>query len=256
MEVKENYKMLLFTAKQMIDRSDSAKVDKMKITRQLSSGKLIYITTENGEKYSSHIVTNLKDSICIETPLKNMGGILKLAKWAQVKVSVPEKGNKGYFFDSKVVGYSTMKGKSCILLQHSNNMTMSKERNFPRKELGKSCYFYKINIMTFGTGKDVVKKAVISDKKGRLGTVIEISAGGCSIKASNYLNKKDLVKIDIDIERKNTISILGKIVNLRKGDFGITIMHVQFTRMSKKHMNSINSYVYGIGEKTSILDYN
>jgi len=111
-------------------------------------------------------------------------------------------------------------------------------------------------VVTLPEGKDVVRKAVIDDKaKGRLGSVIEISAGGCSIKSQNYLNRGDLLRVDIDIERRQTVSILGKIVNLRKVSPGTATMHVQFTKMSKKNMNSINAYIYGIGEKTSILDY-
>ena len=254
-EVKENFKMLLFNIKQKIDKN-SVLDKKISTSRQLAIGKLITITTSSGEKYSSHIVTNLKEYLCANIPVKQDGSMLRLNKWEAVKVSVQEKGDKGFYYDSKIAGYSTAKGTSCIMLQHSNSIQASKQRNFPRKELGKSCYFFRINVVTLPEGKDVVRKAVIDDKaKGRLGSVIEISAGGCSIKSQNYLNRGDLLRVDIDIERRQTVSILGKIVNLRKVSPGTATMHVQFTKMSKKNMNSINAYIYGIGEKTSILDY-
>lgn len=254
-EVKENYKMLLFNIKQKLDKS-AVSDKKITSSRQLTTGKQITITTASGEKYSSHIITNLKDYICTTVPMRHDGTMLRLNKLEQVKVSIPEKGDRGYFYDSKILGYSKVKGTSCIMLQHSNNMQSSKQRNFPRKELGRSCYFYKINIATIMEGKTAVRKAVIDDQaKGRLGNVIEISAGGCSIKSPSYLNKGDLLRVDIDIERRKTVSVLGKIVNLRKSAPGTAIMHIQFTKMSKKNMNSINSYIYGIGEKTSILDY-
>ncbi|MCL2704883.1 MAG: PilZ domain-containing protein [Spirochaetaceae bacterium] len=254
-EVKENFKMLLFNIKQKIDKN-SVSDKKISTSRQLPVGKLITITTSSGEKYSSHIITNLKEYLCANIPVKQDGSMLRLNKWEPVKVSVQEKGDKGFFYDSKIAGYSTVKGTSCIMLQHSNSIQASKQRNFPRKELGKSCYFFRINVVTLPEGKDVVRKAVIDDKiKGRLGSVIEISAGGCSIKAQNYLNKGELLRVDIDIERRQTVSILGKIVNLRKVAPGTATMHIQFTKMSKKNMNSINAYIYGIGEKTSILDY-
>ena len=254
-EVKENYKMMIFNIKQKLDKRN---VSDKKITtsRQLAVGKHITITTASGEKYSSHIVTNLKDYMCVAIPIKPDGNMLKLNKWEPVKVSVIEKGDKGFFYDSKVAGYSTAKSTSCLMLQHSNTINSSKQRNFPRKELGKSCYFFKINVVTVTEGKSVVKKAVIDDtNRGRLGSVIEISAGGCSIKSPNFLNKGNLIRIDIDIEKKQTVSILGKIVNLRRVAPGTATMHVQFTKMSKKNMNSINAYIYGIAEKTSILDY-
>jgi len=254
-EVKENYKMLLFNIKQKIDKN-SVVDKKIATSRQLAVGKQITITTPSGEKFSTHIVTNLKDYICANIPVRPDGGMLRLNKWEPVKVSVLEKGDKGFFYDSKVAGYSTAKGTSCIMLQHSNSIQASKQRNFPRKELGKSCYFFRINVVTLSEGKDVVRKAVVDDKaKGRLGSVIEISAGGCSIKAQNSLNKGELIRVDIDIERRKTVSVLGKIVNLRRVGPGTATMHIQFTKMSKQNMNSINAYIYGIGERTSILDY-
>ena len=51
------------------------------------------------------------------------------------------------------------------------------------------------------------------------------------------------------------MGILGKIVNTRREGAGTTIMHIQFTTISRTNMNSINTYVYGIDERGSILDY-
>ncbi len=252
--VKENYKMMLFSIKQKLDRN-SGTGKKIGTSRQLTSGKQISITTSTGERYTSQIVTNLKDSLCVSIPEQPDGSKLRLNKWEPLTVSLWEKGDRGYTFASKVMGYTTMKNASCMMLQHSNSIAFSKQRYFPRKELGRPCYFYKISIATVGKGKAAVKKAVLNDTKGKLGTVVEISAGGCSIRAANYLNKGELLKIDIGFEKKQSLSVLGKIVNLRKEGPGNAVMHVQFTKMTKNNMNSINSYVYGIAEKESILDY-
>lgn len=253
-EVRENYKLMIFTIKQKLDRN-SGTGKTITTSRQFSTGKDINITLSNGERFDSQIVTNLKDSLCISIPERGDGNMLRLSKWEPVTVSLFEKGDRGYTFQSKVMGYTTMRNSSCMMLQHSNSIKFSKQRYYPRKELGRPCYFYRINIATVGKGKQAVKKAVINDANGRLGTVIEISAGGCSIRTSNPLSRGDLVKIDIDIERKKTMSPLGKIVNTRREGPGNMVMHIQFTKMSKNSLNSINSYVYGIGEKDNILDY-
>lgn len=253
-EVKENYKMMLFTIKQKMDRN-SGTGKKIGTSRQLSSGRQINITTGTGARYTAQILTNLKDSICVSIPLQPDGTPLRLNKWENVTVSLFEKGDRGYTFASKVMGYTTMKNAAAMMLQHSNSISTSKQRYFPRKDLGRPCYFYRISIATIGSGKSAVRKAVVNDTKGKLGTVVEISAGGCSIKAGAYLNRGELLKVDIGLERKSTMTALGKVVNIRKEGPGNNIMHIQFTKMTKKNMNSINSYVYGIGEKESILDY-
>ena len=108
--------------------------------------------------------------------------------------------------------------------------------------------------MTIGKGKNRQKKAVLADAKGRLGNILEISAGGCSIKSGNSLQKGELIKINLDLEQ-NKMGILGKIVNTRREGIGTTIMHIQFTTISRANMNSIHTYVYGIEERGSILDY-
>lgn len=240
-EMKENYKLLLFSVKQKLDRI--AKTEKrLRTSSQFSSGKNITITNASGNEYSANIVTNLKNALCVEVLEENRISP-NFSKRDNVQVSLWEKGNKGgYNFESKIIGFNIIKNKSCIMLQHSNSLKYTKSRSFPRKILDKSCYFYKINIVVL-KGKE--KKAVIEDAHRRIGTIIEISAGGCSIRTTNILNKGDLLKLEFDISRKQKVFALGKVVKINK--IGINgIMHIQFTKMSKANMNLINSYIYDI----------
>ena len=252
-QVRESYKMALFSVKQKLDRYSGIKKS-FNTTRQLKNGLSITLVSDSKIRYQSQIVANLKDSVCVSIPMQSDGSYIRWKKWQPLDVSFWEKGDKGFSFKTKVMGYSNIKNETCIMLQHSNSLSQSQQRKFPRKELGKHCYFFKINIMTIGKGKNKQKKAVLADSKGRLGNILEISAGGCSIKSGNSLQRGELVKINLDLEH-NKMGILGKIVNIRKEGLGTTIMHVQFTTISRTNMNSIHTYVYGIDERGSILDY-
>ena len=252
-EVKESYKMALFGVKQRLDRYSGVKKS-FNTTRQLKSGQKINLVSDSEVRYQSQIVANLKDAVCVSIPLQSDGTYIRWKKWQPLDVSFWERGDKGFSFKTKVIGYSTVKNETCIMLQHSNSLVQSQQRKFPRKELGKHCYFFRINIMTIGKGKNKGKKAVLNDAKGRLGNILEISAGGCSIKSGNSLQKGELIKIDLEMDKKK-MGILGKIINIRREGIGNTIMHVQFTKMSRANLNSINTFVYGIDERSSILDY-
>ena len=253
-DVRESTKMAIFSIRQRLDRNIGTG-KQIATSRQINPGQQITLVAGNGVKYTSHIVANLKDYMCASIPDQVDSSSPKFKKWESFTASFFEKGDRGYTFQTKLIGYTTMKSRPCLMLQHNNSITHSRQRRFPRKELGKACYFYRISVATVGKGKNQIKKAVLQDNRGRLGTIIEISAGGCSIKGTNTLNRGDLVKIDIEIERRKQISILGKIVNARRESNGYNVMHVQFTKMSRNNLNNINSYVYGIGDKESLLDY-
>lgn len=252
-QVRESYKMALFGVKQKLDRYSGTKKS-FNTTRQLKNGLKITLVSDSNIRYQSQIIANLKDAVCVAIPLQSDGSYIRWKKWQQLEASFWEKGDKGFSFKTKVMGYSNVKNETCIMLQHSNSLAQTQQRRYPRKDFGKHCYFFKINIMTIGKGKNRQKKAVLADSKGRLGNILEISAGGCSIKSGNSLQKGELIKINLDMNGKK-MGILGKIVNTRREGPGNTIMHIQFSTISRANLNSINTYIYGIDERGSILDY-
>ena len=80
--------------------------------------------------------------------------------------------------------------------------------------------------------------------------IVEVSAGGCSIRSSKVTGKGFLIRVDFETERGTTVSAYGKVVNIRKDDVYGFMMHIMFTRVSKEHMNRINSYIYEYDAKS------
>ena len=167
-QVRESYKMALFSVKQKLDRYSGTKKS-FNTTRQLKSGLNITLVSDSKIRYESHIVANLKDAVCVSIPVQSDGNYIRWKKWQPLEVSFWEKGDKGFSFRTKVMGYSTVKNETCIMLQHSNSLSQSQQRKYPRKELNKHCYFFKINIMTIGRGKNRQKKSCACRFKGKAG---------------------------------------------------------------------------------------
>jgi len=77
-----------------------------------------------------------------------------------------------------------------------------------------------------------------------LGTVVDLSAGGCAIQTMSPFDRGKLVMVEFDIDRKAPIRAFGKVMSVhrRKGRGGI--MHVKFTGVTRQHLNRICSFVY------------
>ena len=244
--VKEGQKLSLFRVKQIVERN-SQKSQVIANTKQLKSNQAVAISGQEGQQYRSSIVAVLKDSIAAETPQDDSGNQIRWKKWSTVKVFFWKHNGEGFSFNSKVSGYNTFKGVASVFIQHSNKIEKARQRRFRRKELDRPCYFYPVRILTTGAGRNRVKKAFVESNRGAMGTILEVSAGGCSIQASKPLNKGALVKIDFETERTVRIASFGKVVNLEKDTSTSSVMHIMFTRVSRKNLNRINAYIYEYG---------
>lgn len=246
-EVKEAQKLTMYRIKQIIERNSQKSIP-IKSTKQLTNNQEISLTTETGQSYASRIVGVLKDSIAVEVPDDESGNQVRWKKWAEIKVFVWKSNGEGYSFVTKVSGYNAVKGIPSAFLQHSNKIQPARQRRFRRKDLDTPCYFYPVRIITMTAGRTQTKKALVDEKKGTLGTVMEVSSGGCSIRATRPLPKTSLVKVDFETEKRSSVSTYGKVVHVSKENGGGFIMHIMFTRLSKKNLNRINSYIYEYGK--------
>ena len=246
-EVKEAQKLTLYRIKQIIERTGQ-KSASINSTKQLKPGQRISVTGENETRYESRIVAILKDGVVVEVPASEDGSQVRWKKWSPVLAHFWKSNGEGFSFQSKVAGYNTFKEVPSIFLQHSNRIQVAKQRKYCRKSIDSPCYFYPVKVMPVGTGRNAQKRAYVDKKRGMLGTIVEVSAGGCSIRATRTLPKGSLIKIDFETERAKSVSSYGKVVKVRKEEGLGTIMHVMFTKVSKLNLNRINSFIYEYGE--------
>lgn len=244
-QVKEGYINNIYRIKQALEQT-SGTGQALKSTNQLQVGQEISITPEDGVRYSSTITGKLRNSLAAKLPVDEGGTQVRWPKHAAVEVFLNRGSGKGYAFQTKVVGYSVVKGIHSVLLQHSNAVSAAAQRKFPRKELDRPAYFYAIQIMTVGNGRNAKKQAV-PQTKGALGTMLDVSAGGCAVKSTFPLPKGSLIKVEFETERRRQIAVYGKVKSVQKAEPMGGIMHVMFTRISRKNLNRINSFIYDIG---------
>ncbi len=242
--VKEGHKLTLYRIKQVIEQNSQKK--SIHGSAQVASGQEITLTGPSGTRYQSRVAAVLKDHLAVEVPVDDSGTQIRWKSWTPVQVFLVKPNGQGFSFETRVGGYNQIRGLECLLLKHSTTIQQAIQRRFRRKSVEKPCYFYAVQIMTVGSGREQAKKA-IPQTKGALGTVLEVSAGGCSVKTSFPLAKGALIKIEFETDKNRQIAVYGKVKLVRKSQPLGGIMHIQFTQVSRQSLNHINSYVYEMG---------
>ena len=243
--IKEGQKLLLYRIKQKIERN-SEKKQIMTGTKQLNPGQKLHLSTPGGTRYESQVSSNLKDYLGVKIPRDDHGNQIRWKKWTKVQVFFWKPNGQGYSFSSKISGYNNIRGVPSLFLQHSKSIQQAQQRKHRRKAMGRPAYFYPIRIITTGTGRNKKRKAVVDSNSGILGTIIEISAGGCSMRASYPLGVGELLKIEFESLNGDKITAFAKNKSLKRIKPMGAVMHVMFTKVSQKNINSINSFIYDL----------
>ena len=150
----------------------------------------------------------------------------------------------GYAFESKVLGYDNMKGNLCVLVHHAKTLRREQQRKFRRSPIHRPCFFYPVMVVESGSGRKAQRKAVVQTARRLIGNLVDISAGGCSVSSLYPLKAGDLCKIEFELNRRQRLSVFGKVRTVRRSGLRGGTMHVMFTRLSTRFLNQIYLYVY------------
>lgn len=242
-EAKEQKLGLIFQIKQIIERNSRRGIG-IRSTNLLKPGQPLVVTEESDGQYAVKVVSNMRDMLYLSAPQNKAGHDFRWRKGTRLRAHFWRDSDAGYSFQTKILGYDTIKGKICVLIQHSKTLRREQKRKFRRRPLEKPCFFYPVQIVEMGLGRKKKRKAMVEQSKRHLGTIADISAGGCSINSLNPLSQGQLIKIEFEFERGTRIAVFGKIKRFGKSMVRGGVMHVMFTKVSGKYLNRIYSYVY------------
>lgn len=241
-EEKEGQKLTLYRIKQTIERTAKAKKS-VTSTRSIRHGQELVLIIE-GSRYRSKLSKNLKDALHVHAPETKNGKTLIIKRWTKLGVQFWKNEGEMYSFQTKVIGMKNIGGVPILMMQHAKDIAVSQQRRFRRKTFTKSVYFGLVTIVATGQGRKKKKRAVVAGKRNILGTLLDISAGGCSIKTNFPLKRGELIRLQFEIERGKQITAFGKVVSTHREQYRGTVMHIQFTRVTRKNINEINAIIY------------
>ncbi len=239
---KEAQKLSIYRIKQIIERNAKEKKS-VPNTRSIRHGQQLVLIIEEA-RYSSKLSKNLKDSLHVYAPVTKAGKTIIVKRWTKLGVQFWKNEGEMYSFQTKVLGLKNVGGVPVLMLQHAKQIEVSQQRRFRRKAFTKSVYFGLVTIVATGQGRRQKKQAVVAGKRNILGSLLDISSGGCSLKTNFPLKRGELIRLQFEIERGKPVIAFGKVVATHRERYSGTVMHIQFTRVTRKNLNEINAIIY------------
>jgi c-di-GMP-binding flagellar brake protein YcgR len=244
-EEREARKSIVFGIKQAIERN-ARRGTVLRSTHLVKPGQVLAVGTESGT-FQSRVVSNMKDFLTILAPAADG------ARWPRgtpVDIHFWREGDAGYTFRSKVLGYDTVKGVPCVLVQHTKTLRKEQRRRARRKAIMRACFYYPVRINDTGGQR----RAVIEHNLRGLGTVVDLSTGGCAIQTLSPYEPGRLVMVEFDIERKTPIRAFGKVRGVRREGARGGVMHVMYTRVTRQYLNRICEFVYDFSKPRTVAE--
>lgn len=236
-------KSLLFSIRSSVE-SAAAAGGAVSSTRKIAEGQPTVLATPDGTKYPVRIVSAKGDELLMEVPKTAVGTPVALARGTRVSVSFYAKTNMGYRFETKVRGVIETGRGQFLALAHTERVSTLPNRRHKRKEARLACYFSLARVFVRQKGRKKVNETIVDSRKF-MGTIMDISAGGCSIKTASPLKSGEYIKMEFDDVQGRTHAAFGRLVRTnRTGGVG-GVMHVQFLKTTRKALNAINAYVFG-----------
>jgi len=229
----QNRLFVLFSTRNILENS---MIGGMNSTNQLRDDITLTLTYGK-EKINVNVVNARTELLTVGAPKTVLGSQIKIPKGTRLSVLFFTKNNKGFSFETRVAGYSTMHGHPVLQLAHSNHLRYLSQRRFKRRQAVIACFLHLVYVE--GGGK---KQRLVVDKRRLTGNIADVSVGGCSIKMTAPVQVGARFKIEF-VQGDNNVAALGQV--LRTNRTGVnTIIHVKFLKVSQKSMNIINAFVY------------
>jgi len=224
---------VLFSTRNILEHSGGVN---MTSTRQLKEEATLTIGTGKDKREVS-VISTKGDHLAVECPRNALGSYIKPPKGNKLTVFLFTKNNKGFSIETKVVGYSGGMGHTVMLLAHSNQIKKLSQRRYRRRQMVIACNMFLVYVE--GKGR---KQRLVVDKRRLVGSIADISVGGCSIKSRAPVQVGSKMKIEFTYADTG-MAALGQVLRTNRAG-GATVLHVKFLRVSRKSMNAINAFVY------------
>ena len=224
---------VLFSTRNILENST---IGAIVTTRHLKDDAILIFTFAK-EKYEISVLSTRGENLVVEAPATVLGSQVKIPIGITLNIIFFTKANKGFSFETRVVGYGNFHGRHAMQITHSSQLNLLSHRRFRRRSAVIACFLFLVYVE--GSGK---KQRLIVDKRRISGTIADISVGGCSIRTMVPIKVGAKFKIEF-AQRNANVAALGQVLRTNKAGMSTTI-HVRFLKVSPKSMNIINAYVY------------
>ncbi|MCL2374396.1 MAG: PilZ domain-containing protein [Treponema sp.] len=198
------------------------------------------------DSYPVKVISSRGQNVVTEIPRNSLGSPIRIIKGAKVTLSFFTKSSSGFSLSGQVVGSLTTDRGQGLQISHTGKLKRLVKRMYRRKQVSISCDLSLVNLVESYDKKTPPK--LIVDSRKFSGTILDISAGGCALKASAPIPVGSRLKISIDYDERHIIHVLGQILRANRSGVSGTILHVKFLKVPRRAFNAISATVYGYND--------
>jgi len=205
-------------------------------TREIPEGAAAMLVMGDAN-YHTRILSVQGESLVVEHPADGRGSPVSIPKGAKIGLTFFVKA-KGFSASTRVLGLMETMNRRIVKLTHSDKVKKLSNRRFRRRRTAISTSFYLVHMETRNR-----QKKLIVDKRQFVGSIMDISVGGCSIKTGSPIKAGYKLKIEFTQDDSLTVAALGEVLRTNRTGHN-TVMHVKFLKIPRKSLNFINALVY------------
>ncbi|MDR2766775.1 MAG: PilZ domain-containing protein [Treponema sp.] len=211
-------------------------------TQHISSN-MAAVLAVNGESYPVKVISSKNDGIQVDCPRNAIGSLVKFPRGTRASLAFFTKTNKGFSFDTQVLGSTDTSFGPALVLSHSGRPKAMTQRRFRRRQAALNCDFHLVRIEDSKNKKQPPRMVV--DPRRMTGSLTDVSIGGCAIKTSSSAAAGSRIKIELStVHTALPIAVLGQVLRINRGSVSSAIMHVKFLKVPRNAMNVINALVF------------
>jgi c-di-GMP-binding flagellar brake protein YcgR len=211
-------------------------------TTQLAESTMAILNTSE-ESYPLEVVSSKGENLVLEYPRSTRSAPLQLEKGTRVTLSVFTQSGPGVSFDTRVIEINTASNGAKLELAHSSQVRYTARRKFRRKDISVQCFYYPVRIEETRFRFKKTQKMIVSSKKNT-GVSMNISIGGCAMRASVPGPIGSQLKIEINYPRERGLAVLGQVLRINQSGSTGTVMHIKFLKVPRRTWNVINAVVF------------
>ncbi len=244
----ENSKTLLFTIREAIEnRKRYSKL--ITSTRSINDGIEMTVITRSNEHYSAILHENNQGGLILPVPRDVFGNELRMPILSKLTVLFYSGSGQSYSFSTRISRFISAHTATLMMLRHTEKVRALPNRRHNRKQVRTPANFSRVTVANIVNGRHTEHRFYPSGK-AFLATMLDISAGGCSLVTATPVPEGEYVEINAIIVGSSEDSMIGKVVKLNPGEArGTTVMHIRFAKMPRVTLNRIFTYIYDYGER-------
>ena len=237
----ERKKAILYSIRTKIEQ-DPQNTSFITSTKNILEGQRLMYNDENVEHHPSTVLKNTKEGLIVQVPKNIYGDEIKPKPLSKINFSFETKNLIAYTFQTRIVRYQNTQENEMVI-SHTNNLEVLVRRNQKRIPYKPQCVFSAVKVSSGGLGKNPKVSYEALPKKHE-GTLMDISANGCSLQTNMPISKGQYIYIEFRMDAEAIEKAFGKIVNATTTQTKLTILHIEFVKISLETRNKIYKKVY------------